>query len=493
MPKFDNAVDWGMFWFFTQPLFSLLIWLKGYIGNIGLSILALTVIVKAIFFPLANKSYESISKMKKIQPQTDALKKQYEKDPAKLQQETMALYQREKINPLMGCLPMLIQIPVFYSLYKVLTVTIEMRQSPIFGWIKDLSSRDPTSIWTLFGLIPWDPATGGPSDRRAAGHLAAHRPVAADLRLHHVAQPGDEPAGAGPSPAAHLPADADPVHLHPVAVHRRADHLLVVEQPAVDPAAVRDHAPVQGGQSDRRLHRPLHQAEAGGRVSEVAHTDEAIEAARVLFARPATFVMGAAQISGLPEPDLPEVAFAGRSNVGKSSLINALVGQKHLARASNEPGRTREVNFFLLDERLRLVDLPGYGFARASRTTATKFQNLGRAYLRGRPNLRRVYLLIDARHGLKSTDTEALDALDLAAVSYQIVLTKADKLKTRRGRNDGRGAPLKGDRQTPRRLSPRPRHLRRKGRRPARPARRGRRGLQFWKSRIVDDPNLRMG
>jgi GTP-binding protein len=139
--------------------------------------------------------------------------------------------------------------------------------------------------------------------------------------------------------------------------------------------------------------------------------------------------MGAAKIDQLPTPDLPEVAFAGRSNVGKSSLINALVNRHGLARASNEPGRTREVNFFVLDERVRLVDLPGYGFAKVSRDTAKKFQNLGRSYLRGRPNLKRVYLLVDARHGLKSVDTEALEALDLAAVSYQIVLTKADKLK----------------------------------------------------------------
>jgi GTP-binding protein len=165
-------------------------------------------------------------------------------------------------------------------------------------------------------------------------------------------------------------------------------------------------------------------------VSEAAtFTPEALEDARILFARPVQFLMGAVAVDALPDPDLPEVAFAGRSNVGKSSLINALVGQKHLARASNEPGRTREVNFFLLDERIRLVDLPGYGFARASKGTTAKFQNLGRAYLRGRPNLARVYLLIDARHGLKSTDAEALDALDQAAVSYQIVLTKADKLK----------------------------------------------------------------
>ena len=162
---------------------------------------------------------------------------------------------------------------------------------------------------------------------------------------------------------------------------------------------------------------------------ESAFDPQALETARVLFARPAVFMMGAAQISGLPAADLPEVAFAGRSNVGKSSLINGLVGQHRLARASNEPGRTREVNFFVLDERLRLVDLPGYGFARASKTTAMEFQDLGRAYLRGRPNLKRVYLLIDARHGLKPVDAEALDALDQAAVSYQIVLTKADKIK----------------------------------------------------------------
>jgi GTP-binding protein len=156
---------------------------------------------------------------------------------------------------------------------------------------------------------------------------------------------------------------------------------------------------------------------------------EEIEAARVLFARPVEFLMGAVAMDALPPPDLPEIAFAGRSNVGKSSLINALVNRHRLARTSAEPGRTREINFFMLDGRLRLTDLPGYGFAKVSRSSARKFQDLGRAYLRGRPNLKRVYLLIDARHGLKAPDAEALDALDLAAVSYQIVLTKADKLK----------------------------------------------------------------
>ena len=154
-----------------------------------------------------------------------------------------------------------------------------------------------------------------------------------------------------------------------------------------------------------------------------------LEAARVLFARPVSFLQGAARIDQLPPPDLPEIAFAGRSNVGKSSLINALVGRHGLARSSTEPGRTREVNFFLLDGRVRLVDLPGYGFARASKGETRRFQNLARDYLRGRPNLRRVFLLVDARHGLKASDAEAMDALDQAAVSYAVVLTKADKLK----------------------------------------------------------------
>jgi YidC/Oxa1 family membrane protein insertase len=116
------------------------------------------VVIRLALFPLANKSYESMSKMRKIQPLVDGLKKQFDGDQAKIQQETMALYQREKINPLMGCLPLLIQIPILYSVYKVLSVTIEMRQAPFFGWIHDMSARDPSTIWTLFGLIPWNPA-----------------------------------------------------------------------------------------------------------------------------------------------------------------------------------------------------------------------------------------------------------------------------------------------------------------------------------------------
>jgi len=159
LPRFVYAIDWGMFWFLTRPIFMVVEFFYGVLGNFGLAILALTVVVKLIMFPLANKSYESLSKMRTLQPKMEEIKKKFGSDPQKQQQETMALYQREKINPLAGCLPILVQIPVFYALYKVLFVTIEMRHAPFFGWIRDLSARDPSTIWNLFGAVPWDPAT----------------------------------------------------------------------------------------------------------------------------------------------------------------------------------------------------------------------------------------------------------------------------------------------------------------------------------------------
>ena len=153
-----------------------------------------------------------------------------------------------------------------------------------------------------------------------------------------------------------------------------------------------------------------------------------LERGRLLFARPWRFLTSASTVASLPVPDGIEVAFAGRSNVGKSSLINALTGRRALARTSNTPGRTRELNFFGADAGVTIVDMPGYGYARAPKTEVAAWTALVFDYLRGRRNLRRVYLLVDARHGLKDNDAEALALLDKAAVSYQVVLTKADKL-----------------------------------------------------------------
>jgi YidC/Oxa1 family membrane protein insertase len=152
--QFDLLIDWGWFYFITKPLFYLINWLYQILGNFGFAILAVTVLVKAAFYPLANKSYESMAKMKKLQPEMERLRDRYKDDRGRQQQELMALYQKEKINPLAGCLPILIQIPVFFALYKVLFVTIDMRHAPFFGWIKDLSAPDPTSIFNLFGLLP---------------------------------------------------------------------------------------------------------------------------------------------------------------------------------------------------------------------------------------------------------------------------------------------------------------------------------------------------
>jgi GTP-binding protein len=159
------------------------------------------------------------------------------------------------------------------------------------------------------------------------------------------------------------------------------------------------------------------------------------EAARLLFARPARFLLSVATIEQLPDRDLPEVAFAGRSNVGKSSLINALVGQEGLARTSNTPGRTQQINFFELDGRLRVVDLPGYGYAEAPKKLVESWQRLVFAYLRGRPSLRRALVLIDARHGLKANDEAVFQLLGEAAVPFQLVLTKCDLV--RRGELSG--------------------------------------------------------
>jgi YidC/Oxa1 family membrane protein insertase len=154
---FDLLIDWGWFYFITKPMFLALDWFYHLVGNFGVAILLVTVLVKLIFFPLANKSYASMAKMKSVQPQLTALKERYPDDKVKQQQEMMEIYKKEKINPIAGCLPIALQIPVFFSLYKVLFVTIEMRHAPFYGWIKDLSAPDPTNLFNLFGLLHFDP------------------------------------------------------------------------------------------------------------------------------------------------------------------------------------------------------------------------------------------------------------------------------------------------------------------------------------------------
>ncbi|RZJ32321.1 MAG: membrane protein insertase YidC [Brevundimonas sp.] len=159
LPRFIYAIDWGFLFFLTRPIFMLVEFFYGLVGNFGVAILLLTLSVRLVMFPLANKSYESMSKMRNLQPKMEEIKKKHPDDAPKQQQELMALYQKEKINPLAGCLPLLLQIPVFYAVYKMLFVTIEMRHAPFVGWLRDLSAKDPTTIWNLWGLIPWDPAS----------------------------------------------------------------------------------------------------------------------------------------------------------------------------------------------------------------------------------------------------------------------------------------------------------------------------------------------
>ena len=163
--------------------------------------------------------------------------------------------------------------------------------------------------------------------------------------------------------------------------------------------------------------------------NQLSISKNSIEKGRLLFARDVTFMLSAVSLDTLPPARLPEICFAGRSNVGKSSLINALTNRKGLARASNTPGRTRELNYFNIDERLFIVDLPGYGYAKASKSDIVRWTKLTREFLFGRASLRRFFLLIDSRHGTKENDIELMNMLDETAVTYQIVLTKIDKIK----------------------------------------------------------------
>ena len=447
-------------------------------------------LVKGVFFPLANRSYRSMSAMKKVQPEMTRLRELYKDDKVKQQQALMELYKKEKINPLAGCWPIAIQIPVFFSLYKVLFVTIEMRHAPFFGWIHDLSAPDPTHVFNLFGLLPYDPS----ADPLIGSFLAIGLwPLIMGITMFVQMKLNPTP----PDPAQAMIFTWMPVLFTfmlasfpaGLVIYWAWNNTLSVTQQYVimrrygtevnlwqnivgtfrrTPKAATAGASGQGGRAapgqrrqarrqpkKRRRRRPRRPRARTGMAAARRPTSAlpapfsspsiherrhrttmplqaaAIEAGRRLFARPGGIVMGVASVAGLPpaagsrspSPDAPMSA--------SRRCINALVGQKALARTSNTPGRTRELNLFGADDsgpdarrhaglRLRArAEDRGRGVDDGSSSTI----------LRGRPNLRRVYLLVDARHGLKENDTEALTLLDKAAVSYQVVLTKADKLK----------------------------------------------------------------
>ena len=235
---FDLLIDWGWFYFITKPMFLALDFFYHLVGNFGIAILLVTVLVKLLFFPLANKSYASMAKMKSVQPQLAALKERYPDDKVKQQQEMMEIYKKEKINPIAGCLPVALQIPVFFSLYKVLFVTIEMRHAPFFGWIKDLSAPDPTNLFNLFGLLHFDPTTAAavralPRARRLADHHG-----------HHDVVPDEAQSdAAGSDPEDDLRLDAADLHLHAGRLPGGPGDLLGLEQHAVGAAAELHHAP----------------------------------------------------------------------------------------------------------------------------------------------------------------------------------------------------------------------------------------------------------
>ena len=247
--RFELLIDWGYFRFITKPMFLALDWIYRQVGNFGVAILIITVLIKFIFFPLANKSYASMAKMKAVQPEMMAIRERYGDDKMKQQQAMMELYKKEKINPIAGCLPILIQIPVFFALYKVLFITIEMRHAPFFGWIRDLSAPGPAH-----GVQPVRAHSLGSDGGSGHRPVPAPRPVAAHHGRDHVVPDEAQSAAAGSDPEDDLRLHADHLHLHAGELLRRAGDLLGLEQHALGAAAERDHA--QARRQDRAVEQP---------------------------------------------------------------------------------------------------------------------------------------------------------------------------------------------------------------------------------------------
>ena len=425
-------IDWGWFYFLTKPMFYLLDCLKRLVGNFGVAILLATVLVKLLVFPLANKSYASMSKMKKLQPEMEKLKELYPDDKMKQQQEMMELYKREKVSPLSGCLPVVVQIPIFFALYKVILTSIELRHAPFFGWIHDLSAPDPTSLFNLFGLIPWTPP---------AMLMIGIWPIIMGITMWMQMRLNPTP----PDPVQASLFNWMPVMFtfmlgtFPVGLviyWAWSNTLSILQQSYI----MKRHGVEVDFLGNIRESLPFLKKKQP-QVDRGLHTGPD-RCGPPTLRRPVDVSCWAWPSSNsCPTSAGVEIAFAGRSNVGKSSLINALTGVNGLARASNTPGRTRELNFFNVNDQLTLVDMPGYGYAKASKQEVKQWQSVLKGYLRGRPGLTRAFVLIDSRHGILAADEEMFELLDESAVTYQLVLTKIDKIKPAELGEGGRCAP----------------------------------------------------
>ena len=284
IPLFDKAVDFGWFYFLTKPIFYALDWLYDFLGNFGLAILALTVGIKLVFFPLANKSYKSMSKMKLLQPKMVELRDKYGEDKQRLNQEMMALYKKEGANPAAGCLPIVIQIPVFFALYKVLFVNIEMRQAPFYGWIHDLSAPDPLGLLTAFGLISWNVP-----ESLAIVNIGIWPLI---MGITMFLQQKLKPDTDGPGPGQDFHVYADHLHLPAGPVPGRSGDLLGLEQHSVDLAAMGHHAAARRQRGRRAGGGHCERVERGKNDLTGEFTPEEIEAGRHLFAQQCEFRHG---------------------------------------------------------------------------------------------------------------------------------------------------------------------------------------------------------
>ena len=409
LPHFDKAVDFGYFYWLTKPIFYALDWLYRAVGNFGIAIMIFTVFVKLLFFPLANKSYRSMSKMKDLSPRIAEIRERNKDDPQKTQSEIMGVYKTSGVNPVSGCLPMVLQIPVFFSLYKVIFITIEMRQAPFFGWIHDLSAVDPTNIFNLFGLIPFDPA----QQRGAAAprHLAHHH--GGDDVLPAAA----EPAAARPRAGEAVPVHAADLHLHAGALSGRVGDILVVEQHTDDLATMDDHAPYPPGDDEARAgpDRPLGR---GGRGRAAAVRG----GVPVLLCGAAAGATAAACVDG--------GGVRGAVQCGEKQPHQCADGKEGVGQGvETRPGAPGNSTSSTWVGGWCWSTCRATGMRRRAKEIKADWQDMMFDYLRGRPVLRRVVLLLDARIELKASDTAVMDLLDQAAVTYQLVLTKADSVR----------------------------------------------------------------